>query len=537
MNIRKKFILAFGLVVVLFLTTIGFVNLAITNQNQQIAVIKDEVLQSSLIASELQQSLSNYQIVSLLGDSGYLAQGDEDQQKQQLAKLFTEKLQQYRQLNPEMGEDAANALPLFEQFVSGDAKAAEQLTLIIAGLKDSSTERIQNGLSEVLDLGWSVFGSVLLLQAVIFVVVITISVFFSESITRPIRRLIQAANVIAEGRLTDALHIKSRDELGRLAAIFEKMRLNLAGFIGASQSTTLHILSSSDELARSMVQSERSIEQMNQSIQKIEDGAHLQLQSTQECVQAIEEMAKGVQQIAGSTSTVAEDSVQAKKEALDGKTRIEAVQEHALKLRHTVASCSEALELLGKRSVSISEVVDMIKQIASQTQLLALNAEIEAAHAGEQGRGFAVVATEIRKLAEQVTHSSDSIGSIAGHMQKGMLESLKEIEQGKLQVQAVEHSVDEARTAFEGIMGRTIEISREMQEISAAAQEVQAGTDQFNASIQHLASIAHQTYQESQSAVEQSRLQQQIITENNHFTRKLNETASALQALITEYKV
>jgi methyl-accepting chemotaxis protein len=474
MNIRKKIFMAFGLVVVLFLTTIGFLNLTITNQNQKIAGVKDQVLQSSLIASELQQTLSNYQLVNLLGSLGYNTQASVTQQTEQLAKLFIEKLQHYEQLNPAAEKENAKLLLLFKQFTSGDSKAGEEITLLISSLKDSNSKKIQTGLSGVVDSSWLAFKQTMIFQAVIIVTVIVLCLYFSESITRPIRRLIHAQSVIAEGRLTDVIHIQSRDEIGRLAEISEKMRLNLAGFVGTSQKTTLNILDSTDKLTQSMLQSELAIAQMKQSIQKIEDGAHDQLQSTQECVQAIEEMAKGVGQITHSTSIVADNSVSSEKEALSGLTLIEAVYKHTLELQQTVISCSESLESLEKRSSSISEVVDIIKQVATQTQLLALNAEIEAARAGEHGRGFAVVATEIRKLAEQVTHSSDHIWSIASHIKKGILDSLEQMEQEQLQVMAVEHSVEETRAAFEIIMHRTIEVSREMQEISAAAQEMPA---------------------------------------------------------------
>lgn len=529
--------MAFGLVVVLFLTTIGFVNLTISNQNKKIIEIKDHVLQSSLIASELQQTLSNYQLMGLLQDLGYSTQVSVDQQQEQLSTLFTEKLQQFRQLNPNSDKETADVLLLFKKFKSGDANAGEQITLLISALKDTSTERIKSGLSETVESNWRAFKQAMLFQAFIIIAVIVLCVYFAESITRPIRRLIQAASVIAEGRLTEAIHIQSRDEFGLLAHIFEKMRLNLANFVGASQNTTLDILDSTDKLTHSMVQSERSIDQMKQSIQEIERGAHHQLQSTQECVQAIEEMANGVMQITSSTYIVAENSVLSEKEAHGGRKLIEAVHEHTLELRDTVASCSEALGLLEKRSISISEVVEIIKQVASQTHLLALNAEIEAARAGEHGRGFAVVAIEIRKLAEQVTHSSDHIWNIAANIQKDMLGSLKQMEHGQLQVVEVEDSVKEARAAFEIIMHKTIDISREMQGISAAAQEMHAGTEQVSASVQQLAAIARQTYLESQQAVEQSNIQQQIVQENNQFTGQLNETASALQATITEYRV
>lgn len=537
MNIRKKFFMAFGLVVLLFLTTIGFLNLTISKQNNKIIAIKDNDLQSSLIAVDLQQTLSNYQLVSLLGAVGYSSKENMSHQTSQLSKHFTEQLHRYRQINQGAEKETDTLLPLFEQFKAGDQKAGEEITLLISGIKNSNIERIQTGLDEAVESNWRAFKQAMSFQAIIIIIVVTLCVYFSDSITRPIRRLIKGAKVISEGRLTDNLYIKSKDEFGKLAEIFEKMRLNLADFIRSSQNTTLLVLESADKLTQAMIHSERSIDQINQSIQEIELGALNQLQSTQECVQAVEEMTRGVAQITSSTSVVADNSILSERESENGKVLIEKVLEHAQELKNTITNCADSLKLLEKRSIAISEVVILIKSVASQTNLLALNASIEAARAGEQGRGFEVVASEIRKMSLQVTHSSNHIWEIVSSVQENLVATVNQMELGQCQIEQTEESILEANAAFETIMSRTMNISKEIQEISSATQEMQAGTQQVNASIQHLAAIAGQSYKGSQDAVDQSRYQHSIIKENNNFTCQLRESAADLQATITAYKV
>ncbi|NQX47986.1 methyl-accepting chemotaxis protein [Paenibacillus tritici] len=292
MKIGKKIFLSFGVVVLLFLTTIVFLNLTISNQSKKIIEIKDNELQSSLIAGELQQTLSNYQ-------------------------------------------------PLFKEFEGGDSKAGEEITLLISQLKNNETEQIQTGLNNAVESNWLAFKQAMIFQSIIVIIVIVLCFFFAKSITGPIRRLIRAASVISEGKLTEEIHIHSRDEFGTLAEIFEIMRRNLAHFVGASQSTTLQVIDSTDKLSHSMEDTKRLIDEINQSIQGIESGAHTQLQNTQECVQAVEEMAKGVAQITTSTSIVADNSISSERDSLNGKSLIEKVHEHAQELKITFTDCAK----------------------------------------------------------------------------------------------------------------------------------------------------------------------------------------------------
>ncbi|MNC23684.1 putative methyl-accepting chemotaxis protein YoaH [compost metagenome] len=428
-------------------------------------------------------------------------------------------------------------MPLFNQFVGGDQKAGKEVTILLSTLKDTNSQRIQSGLNGAADSTWVAFKQAMIFQCIIIILVIILCVLFSRSIIHPVRRLIHVAGFIAEGQLTEPIHLDSRDEMGTLAKMFETMRHNLARFVGASQNTAELVMQSSVELNHAMEQNGHSVDQMRKSILEIETGAHTQLQSTEETVLAIEEMARGVKQITASTSVVAENSISSEQETLNGKALIDRVHDHTLALQHTVERCSNSVRALEMHSKSISEVASVIKNVAAQTHLLALNASIEAARAGEQGKGFAVVAEEIRKLAQQVSLSSDHIGEIVSRILEDTLDTVKQIEEGQYRTIETEVSVKAASSAFESILQGIINISREMQEISAASQEMYAGTEQVNASVKRLAFIAQATYQESRQAVEQSEYQHRLIEESSLSTKRLNEAAAELQTRITAYKV
>jgi methyl-accepting chemotaxis protein len=533
MKIRTRSFFAFGLVVIFFLSSIVFINFTITNQNNRIIQIKNNELQSLSITTELQQILSNYQIQTLLGASGYDTVENSVQNKEILADQFRDELQKIKLLNSD--ESVQNLTLLFDQFTTGDVSAGEKITSLIATLRETYSQQIQSELDKSTSTTWLAFKQAMAFQGVSIVLVIILSVLFSRSIIRPINKLIEASEMIAGGKLTQSINLKSKDEFGQLARTFETMRMNLSRFVASSKDTSELVIQISDELTDSMKENEHSVNQMQQAIMKIEAGAHSQLHDIDDIVLSIQEILRAVKQVTSSTAIVAENSISSENNALHGKVSINQVDNQMINLQQTIQACSDSVKQLEIQSNSINELVYVIKNLAEQTNLVALNASIEAARAGEHGKGFTVVAEEIRKLAQQVSLSSNHIDEVVLKILGDLNTTVKQMEQGKHQTVEVNLSVKEAKSAFETIFEGVIKISNEMQEISAASQEMQAGTEQVEVTIKQLASIAQETYQEGSQAVEQSNYQYTLIRASGLHTERLNQAAEELQTRINVY--
>jgi methyl-accepting chemotaxis protein len=278
---------------------------------------------------------------------------------------------------------------------------------------------------------------------------------------------------------------------------------------------------SSEQLLASSEQSNQTINQVVSAIQAIASGADAQLQSTEESAKAMEEMAEGIKRIADSSSEVSETSIEASKQANEGNQAIQKAIDQMDLIRASVSDSSQLVKQLGARSQEIGQIVDAITEISAQTNLLALNAAIEAARAGEHGRGFAVVADEVRKLAEQSRQSAEQIVTIIRHVQMETDHAIVSMDRGDQEVRTGTVIMQEAGEAFRKIIHAVQEVADQIQEVSAASEEMSASTQQVAASLQNMKSIAHVASSNTESVAASS--EEQLAT--------MEEISSAVDAL------
>jgi methyl-accepting chemotaxis protein len=251
----------------------------------------------------------------------------------------------------------------------------------------------------------------------------------------------------------------------------------------------------------------------------------------------MEEMAVGISRIAESSSTVSEASVETAKEAAAGNEAIQKVVYQMDSIRASVTSSSQAVKELGMRSQEIGQIVGAITDIADQTNLLALNAAIEAARAGEHGRGFAVVADEVRKLAEQSRVSADQIANLITEIQEDTNRVVLAIEKGNAEVDSGIRVVEAAGEAFEKILNSVQHVADQIQEVSAAAEEMSASTEEVTASVEEMSRIARDSSQHSQSVVGASEEQLGIINEISASVQSLSVMAKELHDVVKQFKL
>ncbi|MCE0914940.1 methyl-accepting chemotaxis protein [Pseudomonas mosselii] len=318
----------------------------------------------------------------------------------------------------------------------------------------------------------------------------------TRQITRPLRETMDVVNRIASGDLTQELRVTRRDELGALQQGIARMGTTLRDLITGIRDGVTQIASAAEELSAVTEQTSA--------------GANSQKVETDQVATAMHEMAATVQEVARNAEQASHAATNADDEARVGDKVVGEAISQIERLAHEVHRSTEAMTLLQQESQKIGSVMDVIKSVAEQTNLLALNAAIEAARAGEAGRGFAVVADEVRGLAQRTQQSTEEIEGLIASLQHGT-QQVAEVMNGSRSL--TDSSVELARKAggsLESITRTVSNIQSMNQQIAAAAEQQSAVAEEISRSILNVRDVSEQTAAASDetaaSSVELARL-------------------------------
>ncbi|WP_232020196.1 methyl-accepting chemotaxis protein [Sulfuriflexus mobilis] len=374
-------------------------------------------------------------------------------------------------------------------------KNIEQLVSLQQGRVNESVESMSADLSAMhtLTISMLIFGLIMGLGS---------AWATCSTITGRLRDAVAAMKDIAEGEgdLTQRLSEKGRDEISQLGNAFNT-------FVGKMADLLIVINGVTSELSASAAQMSRAAEQTNAGITE-------QQNETDQVATAINEMVATVQEVANNATIAAESAQEADREANNGKGVVSATVSSIESLANEVEQAASVIDQLEADSEDIGKVIDVIKGIAEQTNLLALNAAIEAARAGEQGRGFAVVADEVRTLASRTQQSTEEIMEIIGRVQGGARQAVTAMESGRSQAAG---SVEQAAKAGESLEAITRAVSsiNDMNAQIAHASEQQSNVAQdVDRNVINISRIGHESMENAQqtsaSSEQQSRLAQQL---------------------------
>lgn len=376
------------------------------------------------------------------------------------------------------------------------------------------------------------------ISLITLVLAVVIGWIVSTTIAGPLQKLTKATKAMAEGDLTiEPVQVKNKDEFGDLASSFNGMLVNLRSLVGQVHTSAEQVAASSEELMASAEQTTEATNQIAASIQEVAGGSKKQEVSTDESSQAMQEMMTGVQLVATATSTVADVSSEATKEADEGNVALQRVVIQMDKINESTNDSATVIQQLEERSTAIVKIIEVITGIADQTNLLALNAAIEAARAGEHGKGFAVVADEVRKLAEQSKTSADQIAGLIGEIQADTKHAVRTMEKGTDEVASGISVVQEAGAGFKRIQSSISEMASQIQEISAVAQRMSASAEQVNQSIDQVAHVAKQTSENAETVAATSEEQLASMEEISLSSAALSKRAEELLTQINQFKV
>jgi len=327
---------------------------------------------------------------------------------------------------------------------------------------------------------------------------------------KPVTLLIERIKDIAqgEGDLTQRIDVNSNDEIGQLGTWFNAFVTKIHDVIAEVTSASTDVAAASTQIAASAEQIAAGMNEQSSQITQVSS--------------AVEEMSASVIEVARKSADAANSANESGRIATEGGSVVNDTITGMKSINEAVSSSAASVQELGKRGEQIGEVITVINDIADQTNLLALNAAIEAARAGEHGRGFAVVADEVRKLADRTTKATEEIAGSIQAIQDETGMAVKKMNAGTEQVTTGVKKAEQAGDALKQIVASAQDVSAMVQSIAAAAEEQSAASEEVSRNIEQIASVTRQTNEGTNQAAAAA--------------SQLSQRAESLQRLVGQFK-
>ncbi len=424
-------------------------------------------------------------------------------------------------IDSEIAEPLANEL--MEEF---DLAASErQDEMLAAGI-----ERAEQGRATAL--------MNLTIAIVVILAGLVISYFMARSISRPVVAVSERMGRMSEGILNDEpLEIKRRDEVGQQVHSINTMRERFQETLYGTLDISRKLNDSSEKLLNATGTVSDSSNQIAATMEQLAAGSEAQANTASNMAEMVGEFFEDVQQANQAGNKVAGAATQVLSRTEDGNEMMASSVEQMNEIYQVVHHSVEQIQELDSQTKEISELVVVISEIAEQTNLLALNAAIEAARAGEQGKGFAVVADEVRKLAEQVANSVSEITAIVDRVQTGSSTAVKALENGYTTVTDGKEKIIETQTVFEDITHLVTNMTRLTTDMSGTLDHMEEIGEQLTTGVSEVASIAEQSaagVQETTASVEQTSFQVETIDTG---AKELSQLATELETSVNQFAI
>ena len=546
-------------IIILLIIGLGVMNsIVLTNNNNDMSNIVEEQL-PLLIADEI---ITTKNVQRLAAARGYLLTGDS--QFKEDFDTYTEEAKESQALILETN-DSAEIIELIDQTVEwreiiidevfttyDQGNEEEALSILtekavplgeelIAGFQGMVIERealiTEAGQSNIAE-GENMLLLVLIVSALIIVISIAVAFIVSNIITKPIIRVMDRMKLVANGDLSnEPLEVTTQDETGQLTVATNDMSDNMRDLLNRIHTVSETVTSQSEELTQSSNEVMNGTEQVASTMEEIAAGSEAQANNASGLSANMGLFTTKVQETSEDGEQIQQSSEEVLQMTNEGAQLMNSSMQQMAKINEIVHLAVGKVEGLDTHTQEISELVSVIQDIADQTNLLALNAAIEAARAGEHGKGFAVVADEVRKLAEQ---SSDSVTNITGIVDRiqsessivvsSLKDSYQDVTQGSEQISLTGETFGKIQKAITESVDKINHVSENLTELAK-------NNEQMNVSIQEIAAIS----EESAAGVEQTAASTQqtssAMQEVAASSDDLAKLAEELNRLVNEFKL
>ncbi|GED70867.1 hypothetical protein BRE01_45690 [Brevibacillus reuszeri] len=561
MSIAKRIFLTFAIILAMFAAVGSYLYLESVTQLETTTAMESKILKSALLSEEMKLSVIQVQqwLTDMSATRGLNGLNDGMDKANEFAQLFRQQLQEMKQLNPEdegLLQEMEHAFEAYytigktmtQAYVEGGPEAgnqfmgdfdlrAEEINQDMDAFRKEKMEQITASVSNIQDS--ITLSNRLLIIFFICVLAVsgTIAIWLGKSINRPLRKLNQSAMLISHGKLDQPITAESNDELGQLAKVFEQMRANLHVLILGVKNTADEVAAAAEQLSAGAEQTAASSRLISDSVNEIAEGAQKQQHGSERSKISMAEMNAGIEMIAGSSSFVATHSLTMAKLAQQGDETVGLVAKQMDQIHDQSREATEVVHQLDTRTAQIEEILQAMDSITAQTQILALNAAIEAARAGEQGRGFSIVADEVRKLAGESQVSSARIASLVEEIRASMTMVVDAMMKSNQETASGMEIVREANTIFAGIRTTVDEVTDQIQEVSASAEQMTSNSNQVNEAVTVMKQVADRTLSHVQKTVDSVQTQLLSCEEVASSAGRLNREAHRLQELVSRFEV
>ncbi|KAF2961535.1 methyl-accepting chemotaxis protein [Fervidobacterium sp. 2310opik-2] len=381
-----------------------------------------------------------------------------------------------------------------------------------------------------------------LIFAIIIALAIIISIVFAFLISRryvvkPLKELSSIAEKIAQGDLTVSFSLDTKDEIGKLGNVLSSMVTSLRGMAQKIQEESSTVKQEASQVAAVSEEVSATIEELTAQVDSVGSNVNNASAAIEQLTSGIEEVAASAQNVANASQKLSEEAQRVSTLANEGQKAILNIADVIIQTKEKANTTFETVEKLSDSAKNIGEIVDTINSIAEQTNLLALNAAIEAARAGEAGRGFAVVADEIRKLAEESKQATQNIANIL----KGILdESVKASEATRETVEIVNQAAGQSNLVkgqFDQILNSILKMSQMVENLAASAQEQSAAAEEMSSAMDSASRSMVEVVEQMNEVTMAVKQQADAISTVARTAEKLDDIAEKLVEEVKKFKI
>jgi methyl-accepting chemotaxis protein len=361
--------------------------------------------------------------------------------------------------------------------------------------------------------------------------------YIARGIATPLQKVVEAVELVAGGDLSQKLAAEGVLEVNQLVRGVNHMTSSLRGIIVNTASVAESVAASAEELAASASEVGKASEAVAHTIQDVAESATTQVKLSNESSTIMTQMQDGMTHAVQAACEVAGVSERSELSAEDGVKQANHAVVLMNNIQEDVGNAVKKIHSLGEKSRQIGQIVEVITNIAGQTNLLALNAAIEAARAGEQGRGFAVVADEVRKLAEQSEEAAKEIAQIVGAIQNETIQTVQAMDKGSKEVVEGVKVVSASKIAFEGIYVDVKEMREQVGNILGLMDTQLSSSGEVEQAMAGITVASRSNAASSQEVAAASEEQNASVQEIVTAVSSLATMASQLQELVAKFRI